>query len=101
MVIGKRVGLTEAEIEAIKVGPGDPSWSPADAAILRACDELSTDRFVTDATWAQLSLTWDDKAKADLVFTVGQYTQVCMILNSFGVQLDPGLVLDADLDGRA
>jgi hypothetical protein len=33
----------------------------------------------------------------DLVFTVGQYTQVSMILNSFGVQLDEGQSLDPDL----
>jgi hypothetical protein len=32
----------------------------------------------------------------DAVFTVGQYTQVSMFLNSFGVQLDDGQVLDAD-----
>ena len=36
----------------------------------------------------------------DLVLTVGQYTQVAMMLNSFGVQLDPGLDLDPDLDRR-
>jgi hypothetical protein len=35
----------------------------------------------------------------DLVFTVGQYTQVSMILNTFGVPLDPGQVLDPDLKG--
>ena len=33
----------------------------------------------------------------DVVFTTGQYTQVSMMLNSFGVQLDPGLTLDPDL----
>jgi hypothetical protein len=33
----------------------------------------------------------------DLVFTVGQYTQVSMILNSFGVQLDQSQTLDPDL----
>ena len=33
----------------------------------------------------------------DLVFTVGQYTQVSMLLNTFGVQLDEGQVLDPDL----
>ena len=33
----------------------------------------------------------------DVVFTVGQYTQVSMLLNSFGVQLDEGQVLDPDL----
>jgi hypothetical protein len=35
-----------------------------------------------------------------MVFTVGQYTQVSMLLNSFGVQLDEGQVLDPDLDRR-
>jgi hypothetical protein len=29
--------------------------------------------------------------------TVGQYTQVSMMLNSFGVPLDEDLVLDPDL----
>jgi len=29
--------------------------------------------------------------------TVGQYTQVCMMLNSFGVQLDEDLLADPDL----
>jgi hypothetical protein len=33
----------------------------------------------------------------DLVFVVGHYTQVCMILNTFGIQLDAGLSADADL----
>jgi len=33
----------------------------------------------------------------DVVFTVGQYTQVSMMLNTFGVQLDPGQSLDPDL----
>jgi hypothetical protein len=33
----------------------------------------------------------------DLVFIVGHYTQVSMILNTFGIQLDPDLVADPDL----
>ena len=32
-----------------------------------------------------------------MVFTAGQYTQVSMILNTFGVQLDAGQTLDPDL----
>ena len=35
----------------------------------------------------------------DVVFTAGQYTQVSMMLNSFGVQLDAGQTLDPDLKG--
>jgi hypothetical protein len=34
-----------------------------------------------------------------VVFTCGQYTQVSMMLNTFGVQLDEGQVLDPELKG--
>lgn len=94
--IGKDCGLTDAEIEQIKVGPSDPAWTPLESAMLQAVDELTSDSFITDETWAKLGgLT--DKQKMDLVFTTGQYTQVCMMLNSFGVQLDDDLTLDPDL----
>jgi len=33
----------------------------------------------------------------DVVFTAGHYVRVCMVLNTFGIQLDPGLSLDPDL----
>lgn len=97
--IGLEAGLTEAEIEAIKEGAGAPGWSPLDAAILTACDELVRDHFITGPTWDALA-ELGDKGRMDLVFTVGQYTQVSMILNSFGVQLDPGQTLDPALDRR-
>ena len=97
--IGLRAGLTEAEIAAIKQGPDEPAWSPIDRAILTACDELTRDFFVSDATWAALA-ELGDKRRMDLVMTVGQYTQVSMMLNSFGVQLDEGQALDPDLDRR-
>jgi 4-carboxymuconolactone decarboxylase len=97
--IGLDAGLSEAEIEAIKAGPGDPLWNEADRALLRATDDLARDFHVRDESWAALSFL-SDKQKMDLVMTVGQYTQVSMMLNSFGVQLDPGQELDPDLDRR-
>ena len=97
--IGRAGGLSVAEIERIKAGPDAPDWSPLDRAILRASDELVADHFITSATWDALS-ELGDIGRADLVFTVGQYTQVSMILNSFGVQLDPGQELDPALDRR-
>lgn len=94
--IGKECGLTDAEIARIKIGPSAPEWTPLERALLTATDELVTDHFITDATWQALSeLT--EKQRMDVVFTVGQYTQVSMILNSFGIQLDDGMTLDPDL----
>lgn len=101
VVIGKRAGLTGEEIARIKTGSASPGWSSADAAILDACDDLTRDHFITDAHWAALGHHFRTEQCMDLVYTVGQYTQVSMLLNSFGVQLDKGLVLDPDLDRRA
>jgi len=46
---------------------------------------------VSDATWGALARHYEKKQLMDVVFTVGQYTAVCMALNSFGVQLEPGV----------
>jgi alkylhydroperoxidase family enzyme len=94
--IGLNEGLTESEIATIKAG-ADAGWSAADAALIRAADELVGGHFISDATWAELGRHFDDKQRMDVVFTTGQYTQVSMILNSFGVQLDAGQTLDPDL----
>lgn len=97
--IGARAGLTDAQLEAIKLGADAPGWSEADAALLRACDELHRDQFVSSPTWEALSRHFDRKQCMDVVFTVGQYTQVSMLLNTFGVQLDEGQTLDPELKG--
>ena len=91
VVIGLDAGLTDAEIERIKVGPDAADWSDLDRALLRAVDELHADAFVGDATWSALAEHLDTQQLMDVVFTVGQYKLVSMALNSFGVQLDPGL----------
>ena len=70
-----------------------------DAALIRASDELHADQFICDATWAELRKHFSEKACMDVVFTAGQYTQVSMMLNTFGVQLDEGQTLDPDLKG--
>lgn len=97
--IGLEVGLAPEEIERIKEGPAATGWSELDRAMLQATDELTQDAFITDPTWKTL-LALSEKQRMDLVMTVGQYTQVSMMLNSFGVQLDDDLVLDSDLDLR-
>ena len=94
--IGLDCGLTEDEIAHIKTGPDAGGWNDLDRAMLRATDELTSHHFVTDTTWAALA-PLGDKGRMDLVMTVGQYTQVSMILNSFGIQVEDGWTVDPDL----
>ena len=94
--IGLDCGLTEDEIARIKTGPDAGDWNDLDRAMLRATDELTAGHFVTDTSWAALA-PLGDKGRMDLVMTVGQYTQVSMILNSFGIQVEDGWTVDPDL----
>lgn len=95
--VGKRMGLTDEEIVWIKEGAGAKGWSAADATLMRVADELHADQFISEATWAELGAHFTPKQMMDAIFTCGQYTQVSMFLNTCGVQLDPGQVLDPDL----
>lgn len=95
--IGLDCGLTAGEIERIKAGADAAGWTPLERAMLRATDELVNNHHISDATWAALA-DLGDQGRMDLVYTVGQYTQVSMMLNSFGVQLEEGSV-DPDLRG--
>ena len=91
VVIGKREGLKDDEIERIQKGADAPGWSELDRALIRATDELWNDAFVTDATWSALAKHLTEQQLIDVVFTVGNYNLVSMALNTLGVQLDPGL----------
>jgi len=91
VIFGKAAGLTDIEIERIKAGPDAPGWTPFDATLLRAVDELHKDALISDKTWAALSERYNTQQLMDVVFTVGQYNLVSMALNTFGVQLDKGV----------
>lgn len=91
VVIGKREGLSSADIEAIAQGPDAPGLNSWDATLLRAADELHGDAMLSDASWSALGERYSNEQLIDLVFTIGQYNLVSMALNTFGVQLDEGI----------
>ena len=90
VAMGQEAGLTPAEVQRVKKGPDAPDWSPVEALVLRAVDELHTDSFIGDATWQALARHYSVQQLLDLIFTAGQYKLVCMALNSIGVQLEEG-----------
>lgn len=89
--IGKQCGLTDEEIARIKIGANAEGWSEFDAALLRATDELHSDAMISDATWQALATRYNTQQMIDLVFAIGQYNLVSMVLNTLGVQLDEGV----------
>jgi len=89
-LIGRQVGLTDDDLVRLATD-GVSGWSPDDATIVRAADELVADHVLTDATWVSLSRLFTNQQVLDVIFTVGQYSMVCMALSSLGVQRDAGV----------
>jgi len=91
VLVARQVGIDDAEIARVAAGPDAPGWTPREAAVLRAADELWREAKVGDANWAELSHHFDVPQLLDLVFAIGQYTLVSMALNTLGVERDPGV----------
>lgn len=91
VLIGREAGLEDDEIRAIAEGPDADAWNRQDRALLQATDELHRDAHISDPTWSALSEFLSTHQLLDLVFAVGQYNLVSMVLNSFGVERDEGV----------
>ena len=89
--IAHELGFTDADIERIAEGPHAADWSPLEAAMLRAVDQLVADAHIDDETWTVLADELDRHQMMDLVFTVGAYDLLAMAFKSFGVQIDDDL----------
>ncbi|MCB0994492.1 MAG: carboxymuconolactone decarboxylase family protein [Acidimicrobiales bacterium] len=83
-------GLSEEEIEGVRVGPSWPHWNELDRALVSAADELLDTSKISDATWAvfERELTLDQRIEVPI--TVGQYTMLSFVAESLGVELEDG-----------
>lgn len=84
-------GITDDEVARTREGAAAEGWSPLDAALVQAVDDLIDHARVGDATWATLAAELDEQQLMDVVFTVGAYDALAMALASFGVELDDDL----------
>ena len=88
-IIGKDVGLSDAEIAGI--AGADHEWSAGDAALIAMADDLANDDCVSEATWTALAADWQPDQIIELIVTAGFYRLVSGFLNSTGVPLDDGV----------
>jgi alkylhydroperoxidase family enzyme len=90
-IIAGDAGISRDEVARIRSGPDAPGWSSAEAALLRAVDELVRDARLSEDTWSTLSAAYETQQLLDLVFTIGAYDLLAMVFNSFAVELDDDL----------
>ena len=83
-------GLSNEEIARVPVGPSASGWSGSERTLLKAADELHERQRVSDEVWAKLAVEYTSKQLVELLFIVGQYTMLSMVVNSSGVELERG-----------
>lgn len=89
--IGREAGLGDEDFKRIAEGAEAAGWDEIERALIRAVDELNAESFISDETWAALRKHYDERQVMDAMMTVGNYRSLAGLLNSTGVQLDPGL----------
>jgi alkylhydroperoxidase family enzyme len=85
--IGLGSGLTADEVAA--VADGTYAWSPRQAAVLAAVDELLDARELSDATVAALRASgYRDRELIELCLLVGNYQGLATALGGLGVEIE-------------
>jgi len=90
-LLGRDAGLTEAEIAALATTRATGPWSPQEEALIGLADELCADDCVGDTTFDALRRRWNDAEIVELVALAGFYRMVSGLLNTLGVEPEPGV----------
>jgi 4-carboxymuconolactone decarboxylase len=95
--IGLASGLTAAEAAAAgssrSSADGGP-WNPREHALLTAADQMVDQQSIDDLTWATLAREFDERQLLEVLFVVGTYACLAMVVNAAGLQ--PDQVVDDD-----
>jgi 4-carboxymuconolactone decarboxylase len=89
--MAERCGITADEVDSIGSATGTTSWTPLEADLLAATDQLLDGYGIDDDTWDRLARRLDERQLLEVLFLVGTYTCLAMAFNSVGLALDPEL----------
>jgi alkylhydroperoxidase family enzyme len=84
-----QVGISEAEIEAVKEGPGAANWATEDRLLLEVVDATNAGGRFSDALWQDLSAVFDKRQIMDLIQAAGYFTTTAWMLIALEVEVEP------------
>lgn len=90
VVISRKCGLTDAEIDAARAGGGE-ALSDWDRTVIAGVEELYREQTVTDATWAALAERYDEQQLIEFVCLVGCYQTMALLTKSLAIPLEADL----------
>jgi AhpD family alkylhydroperoxidase len=83
-------GLTAKQVAAAAGPPDAPCWDDHQRDLLDAADQMVEAHRVEDGTWARLAARFDERALLEVLFVIGGYLCLALVLNSAELEPDPG-----------
>jgi alkylhydroperoxidase family enzyme len=78
-------GLGPTQLEAVGDFQVHDPWGERDQSLLEAADQLISQHTVEDSTWDRLAESFDEQQLLEILFVVGSYTCLSMVLNAVGL----------------
>jgi 4-carboxymuconolactone decarboxylase len=101
VVMAKLAGISDAEIERVRLGADAPGWHGEEGEVVRAADELFKSGRISRETWNRLATVFDKRQLVDLIFVVGCYDMLATLILTLDLPLEPGVSpLDDSLRAR-
>jgi AhpD family alkylhydroperoxidase len=86
--LGRRAGVGKDDVERVRQGPGAPGWSPREAALLTAADELHANGDIGDEAWHALRAHLGEREAIELCMLVGHYEMLATVIAALRIQPD-------------
>lgn len=86
--LGRRAGLSDADLARVAQGPVADGWSPRERVLLTAVDRLHAARDLDDDTWRTLRTHLDEREAIELCLLVGHYDMLAMAIAALRIQPD-------------
>ena len=87
--LGKRAGVTAADVERVRAGSTADGWSDHERLLLGATEELLSSRDLGDGIWAELRASYDERRVIELLLLVGHYDMLATTLTTLRLEPDP------------
>lgn len=86
--IGREVGMSEALIDAARIGSSAPGLDATQRLALDITDDLVRDRRISDANFPKAIETFGPEVLSEIIMLAGCYVLACMFLRTFGIEIE-------------
>ncbi len=86
--IGRRAGVTAEDVDRVRAGSGAEGWSDHERLLMKVTEELLGTKDLSDATWAELQASYDERTSIELLLLVGHYDMLATTLMTLRLEPD-------------